>query len=163
MGTVAGMHRLGETIEVMLEGRDLTKKWLGEQLGVDETTAARRIRSTRLTVQDVLNIERALEMPQGYLFRLSGIVADDPMTADYAITADTRLPLRERHALATVVRAFLTAFDVDPAQPIRTLNDEVDSEVDHDNAVSLMERAEEVGKRSEPQKRAARRGKKRSG
>lgn len=127
--TVHGVRvHLATTIESMLLGRGLTFDWLGEKLGCNGTTAARRIRNARITVQDVVDIEKALELRPGTLFRYGGVVPEESVTADYAIVSDERMPLKERHALATVVRAVLHAYGVDPYAPIRTMFDDAENE-----------------------------------
>ncbi len=91
--------RLGTAIKEALGPRSYG--WLGEKVKLHETQIGRIINGQvkEISMERVRDIEAALGLPQGDLFRAAGYVPSDPLYLEQVISADTRLGLNERSAL----------------------------------------------------------------
>lgn len=91
---------LGRAIKDALDQRP--QSWLGEQLGVDPAQVSRIISGKlEVTTERLADIERALGVTPGTIFRAAGYVADNPTVID-AIVADKALTPEQKRTLRNV-------------------------------------------------------------
>lgn len=115
----SGLVSLGQAIKDSLGGR--SQAWLAEQIDIDPSVVSRIISGqiADLTVERVVEIEEALELTPGTLFRAGGYISDE-VTVLGAIAADRDLTPEQKRTLRNVYElAINSAATVRPAARAR--------------------------------------------
>lgn len=99
--------RLREAIAAELGDR--TRTWLGEEIGMKSENVGRLLNGhIAISLEHVVAIEDALDVPRGHLLRAAGYVDSTDLPAlEHLVSYDERFNVDQRSALLKIVRAFV--------------------------------------------------------
>lgn len=103
-----------------LDDAGLSRKWLGEQLGISESTISRLLSGgTKPSLEYIVAVEVALGLKRGTFLRQAGFVDDDlGVSLEQMISYDPRLNLDQRSTLLQIVRSFLVQNALDDTEVV---------------------------------------------
>lgn len=97
--------KLGNAIRRTYKSKGLTQAYIGDALGITQGEVSQMVTGKRLpSIDQMLSIEAALDVPAGYLMREAGIITD-PVDVRSAVLADVHLSDEGREAVLAVYQA----------------------------------------------------------